>query len=276
MNRIAIVLCLMLMIPLSAWSADIVATWQHKGGNTMKLAMRDENHVRMDTGEGSYMLVSGKKVYMISMQNGQWTVMDMDKLAGLMSGFGVQPGDTNHEVDSYQSSFKKTGRTETIAGYKGNVYVAETKDGSGQLIDSNEIVFSKHKDIERASKAWMTIAMRMGSVIGNDTSLAVDRAAKKAETSDYGGILRIDEMKLVSIDKPSLGDSHFELPKGAKMMDMNIPRSGGDRTGNQGDDSNFAKDLGEDAGKAAQDEVKQNTIDEVKKGVGGLFKSIFK
>lgn len=278
MKRSVIILSLVLVMPFSAWAEDIVATWQHKGNNTMTLSMRDTERIRMDTGADNYMLVSGEKVYMVTGQDGKWTVMDMDQLAGMMSRFGAQPGAASQDGDQYQSTFKNTGRTETIAGYKGSVYLAETKDGSGKVIDSSEVVFSKNKDVERASRAWMTLAMRMGNIIGKDTSVAVDRATKQAEMSGYGGMLRIDEMTLVSIEKPSLSAAYYELPKDAEKMDMgSLPggEAGTAGTGSSGDDSNFAKDLGKEAGDAAQDEVKQNTIEEVRKGIGGLFKKVF-
>lgn len=276
MKRIAIALSLMLMMPFCAWSEDIVATWQHQGGNTMKLAMRDENRIRMDTGENAYMLVSGKKVYMVTGQAGDWTVMDMDQLSGVMSKFGAQVGNTAQAADDYQSTFKKTGRSETIAGYKGTVYVVETKDAAGKLIDSSEIVFSKHKDIRQVNKAWMAIATRLGSILGGKSSLALDQASKKAEMEGYGGILRVGEMKLTRVEKPSLSAAYYELPKGARMTDIDPGMSGGKPAAGGEADSTFVKDLGDEAGNAAQEEVKQNTIDEVKKGVGGIFKKLFK
>lgn len=275
MKRILTALFVSLLMPLSAWSDDIVATWQFKGDMTMKMAMRDENHIRMDTGEGNYMLVSGEKVYMVTQSEGETNVMDMDQLAGLMSRFGATATDAGDASERYQSSFKKAGRTETIAGYKGTVYLSETKDESGEMIDKSEVVFSEHKDIQRINKAWRTFAMRMGSIIGKDTSLAVAQATEKAEMSGYGGILRIEEMRLTSVEKPTLSATYYELPHGAKMTDMGSPPSTGAGKGEPEGGSNFVKDLGTDAGEAAQEEVKQNTIEEVKKGIGGMFKKLF-
>jgi hypothetical protein len=278
MKRIAIALCLLLLMPLSAWSQDIVATWQNQGGNPMKLAMRDQNHIRMDTGKNNYMLLSGQKVYMVSRQGAQWNVMDMDQLSGMMQRFGAQAGTTSKQTNQYSSSFRNTGRTETIAGYKGKVYIAETKDASGRVVNSSEVVLSKNRDIERINKAWMTMALRMGSIIGGQTSRDIEAASKKAEKSGSGGILRIGKMKLTKVEKPTLSAAYFELPAGAKMTNMtaspnmNGANSGQGQTGN----SNFATDLGKKAGNAAQEEVQQDTVDQVKKGVGSLFKKLFK
>lgn len=278
MKRImpALTWCLLLVIPITARSEDIVATWRHKNGHTMKLSMRDANHARMDTDKDNYILVNGKKAYMVSNQDGQWTAMDMDVLSGMMNQFGIRAGSVSHNADAYQPSFKHTGRTETIAGYKGTVYVAETKDESGQLIDRSEIVFSKHPDVERASKAWMGVATRLGDIVGAQTSQAIEKASEQAETSGYGGMLRVGEMVLVGIKKLSLDAAYFDLPEGAEIVDTETMSSRREKTDHAADDTDLAKTRGVDAQEAAQEDAEQTSMDEVRKGIDGLFKKRFK
>lgn len=280
MKRIGMILSLALVMPIAAWAGDIVATWQHEGKTTLKIYMRGENRIRMNTSTDSYMLMSGEKVYMVAKDDGKWQYMDMDQMAAMMSRLGTHPAVTSQDADRYQSTFKKTGRTETVAGYIGSVYVAETMDESGKVIHSSDIVLSKHKDIERVSTAWQTFALRMGTIIGQNTSVAVDRASKEAKMSGYGGVLRIDNMKLISIEKPSLSAAYYELPKDAQPMEMGSAYPSGMQAepaaaSGAEEDATFAEELGKEAGDAAQDEVKENTIEEVRKGIGGLFKKVF-
>jgi hypothetical protein len=99
--------------------------------------------------------------------------------------------------------------------------------------------------------------------------------------SGYGGVLRIDNMKLISIEKPSLSAAYYELPEGAQPMEMGSPypsemQAEPAAASGAEEDATFAQDLGKEAGEAAQDEVKENTIEEVRKGIGGLFKKVFK
>ena len=281
MKRMVMIVSLALVMPVAAWAEDIVATWQYENKTTLKIYMRDEKRIRMDTGTNNYMLVSGEKSYMVSQEDGKWQYMDMDQVAAMMSRFGTRPTVTSQEAERYQATFNKTGRTETIAGFKGSVYVAETKDATGKVIDTSEVVLSKHKDIERVSAAWQALALRMGNILGQDDSVAVDRATRQAKVSGYGGVLRIDNMKLISVEKPSLSTATFELPKGAHPVEMGsvYPSTmGGGPAAVAGAEENatFAEDLGKEAGDAAQDEVKENTIEEVRKGIGGLFKKVFK
>jgi hypothetical protein len=222
MNRILTIvsLCLILMTPLCARSEDIVSTWRHKNGNTMTLAMRNATQVRMDTGKDQYILLTGDKVYMVTRQEGRWTAMDMDMLAGMMSQFGIKAGTSDQNADAHQTSFRDTGRSESVAGYKGTVYVAETKNGAGQVVDRSEVVFSRHRDVELAGRAWLGIAARLGDIVGAQASETIEKASEQARVNGYGGMLRIGEMTLVSIKKPSLEASYFDLPAGAEIIDM--------------------------------------------------------
>lgn len=275
MKHIITSLLVLVLAPFTAWSGDIVATWNHKDDVTMELATRDENHIRMNISADNYVLVAGQKVYMVTKSDGQWNVMDMDQLSGLASAFGASSTQTDNKTDSYKTSIKKAGRSETVAGYKGSVYVITTKDEKGKTVDTTEAVFSKHKDIKKINDAWQAIAIRMGNILGQDTSEAVDKASKEAEISGYGGMLRIGEMKLSKVDKPNLEASYYDLPKGAKMVDIGSIKSGDDGAGSSEEGSDFGKEMGDAAEDAAKDAVKKNTVDEIKKGVGGMFKKLF-
>ena len=275
MKSIIAALSLLLLTPCWAWSGDIVAIWQHQQDATLELATRDANHIRLNIGPDNYVLVAGEKVYMVTKSDQQWTVMDMDQLAGLASGLGTSKVPAAEEMDRFRTSVTDTGRTETIAGYQGTVYVIETKDESGKVIDSTEAVFSKHADVKQVNAAWQAIAVRMATIVGKNTSEAVDKATWEAEKSGYGGVLRIGEMQLKEIRKPSLAAAYFELPEGARMMDMGSFQAGDGQGAGAATDSNFAKEVGQEAGETAKQEVKQNTVDAVKKGVGSVFKKLF-
>lgn len=269
-------LCLCLLFPLSAWSESVVSTWRHKNGTTMILAMRDTNHVRMDTGKDRYILFDGTKVYMVSHQDGKWTAMDMDVLAGMMNQFGIRAGTKAPKQKDYTLVFRNTGRIETIAGYRGTVYVSETKDNDGQLIDSSEVVFSKHEDVKLASSAWISVASRMGDIIGMQTSQEIEQATKKAKASGYGGMLRVGALNLVSIKKPSLDIAYFELPEGTEIVDMDTMSGQGSKKSDTPDETKIVRELNEKASSAEQEETGQTDIDDVRKEVDGFFKKIFK
>ncbi len=266
MKRILII-CMLLFLPCSALAGDIVATWVHKDGNTMKVSIRDSDHIRMDVRSDSYMLVSGSKVYMLSKSEGQWTAMDMDEMSGIMKMFGHQgSGQTN----KFKTTYKYTGKKEKIAGYKGKVYLVEVNDGA-RYKQKDEVVFCTHSDIKKVNKAWMIIASRMGKMMGQDMSQAMEQSSKEAEKAGYGGVLRYgSDMKLQSLEKKSLSPAYYKLPDGVKMVNMRGPSSPPPQTKSSSTGQSGKKKGG------VKDETKDSTVQEVREGVRSLFNKIFK
>lgn len=278
MKRILII-CMLLFFPCSVLAGDIVATWVHKDGSTMKLSTRDSDHIRMDVQPDSYTLVSGSKVYMISKSEGQWTATDMDEMSGMMKMFGQQgSGQTN----KFKTTYKYTGRKEKIAGYKGKVYLVEVDNGAGST-QKDEVVFSTHSDIKKVNKAWMIIASKMSKMMGQGMAQAMEQSTKEAEKAGYGGLLRYgDDIKLQSLEKKSLSPSWYKLPEGVKMVNMRGPSSPPPqaKSSSTGQSSKkkggFFGELTEDSENAAKDETKDSTVQEVREGVRNMFKKIFK
>lgn len=101
----------------------------------VRLAVRDADHVRMDTSQDGYMLVRGEKVYSVSKDDsGKWMVMDMDQMGKMTSG-GLAGffGGGNDDPKAYKATYVKTGKSESIAGYTGAVYNVKVFE-NGQLI----------------------------------------------------------------------------------------------------------------------------------------------
>ncbi|HEY0664269.1 MAG TPA: hypothetical protein VGD18_06650, partial [Thiobacillaceae bacterium] len=143
MKRIALVVAL---ASLSAGAfADTVGSYllsSEKSKQTMTISYKNDQAIRMDVGQGSYMLVNGSKVYMVTNQNGEVTVMDMDS----MPKFAMPP--PVKQAANGTAKVTKTGRTETIAGVKGDVYEI--------LVDGkkHEAVVSNDKRVHGLQKAF--------------------------------------------------------------------------------------------------------------------------
>jgi hypothetical protein len=121
----------------------------------------------------------------------------------------------------------------------------------------------------------MSIASRLGDIVGTQTSQEIEKASQQGATSGYGGLLRVGAMTLVGIKKPSLDAAYFDLPKEATIVDMET-MSIQDKKTNDAAQTSIAKELEKEAQDADPEKAKQDTIDEVRKGVDGLFKKIFK
>jgi hypothetical protein len=266
-------LIFLLLFSTPVLAGDIAATYQYSDGQTMTIAVRDSSNVRMDTTPDSYMLLKGKKIYVVSKdEEGNWSAMDLDQMkgmAGMMGGMFGKKG----KISDYDMKLKDTGKTEEIAGLKGNVYNA-TYYENNKAVDTKEIVFCNKKEIRQINDAWIAIAAGLAQIIGQDMSQLLEKSNKLAKENNYGVMIRMgNDMKLNSLSEKSMKDSYYELPAGAEVMDINIPVTG--TQGNNDSENTISQDA-EDPGQAAKDEAGNTTkVDKVKKGAKSLFNGIF-
>ena len=277
MRRIFISTCLLLFVFTgSAWAGDIVATWKYIDGSTITLSARDDQHIRLDTANDSYTLLTGGKTYAVQKTDEGWQAIDMDKMASMMGGM-LGGGQKKINVDDYKTTYKYTGRKETIAGYKGKIYRVEVKDGSGKVVSSDELVLSKSKDIRRVNMAMVRISSKSFGGAMSGLAKSTEEAQKQAD--QYGSVLSYGkDMKLVAVKKISLKSSHFELPTGTTQREVKAPPKVPQQTtaGANGKKGGFFGDLFKSSKDAAKDQTKTDTTGEVREGVNKLFKSIFK
>ncbi|MFO7688400.1 MAG: hypothetical protein R6V60_20165 [Desulfobacterales bacterium] len=275
--RVIIIGIIALLFSATLAGADIVATWKLSDGGVSKLSMRDDQHVRIDTNEkDTYMLLTDQKVYLVRKEEGQWSAFDMDQLSGIMKSFAK--GTESSGDRRYQQKFKDTGRFETIAGYKGNVFEVELTDPAGKT-QKEEIVLSSHPDIKKIHQGWTVFAARMAQMLGQDAARNLDDSLKLAKTEGRGGMLRYGKaMTLQSVEKPSLEMAYYQLPPGVEIMEMpdmgKLPPRQAAKPAQKGEDG-FVTDTTEKAGEAAKDQTQQSVVEGVREGVKGIFKKVW-
>lgn len=213
-TRLAIGLALGLAVSVSA-QADITGTYQMED-TRMVVSVRDDNHVRMDMDKNNFLLLTGSKTYSVRKEGKGWVAMDMAEIGKMTSAMGGMPyagNEDDSDDDSADGEFRDTGRTETVAGYKGRVYEVTDADG-----ERYEVVLTNHKDITSLTRGMMRFgqqsAQNMGFADAMDLPLDVIN-------SGYSGMLRQDKnVKLLSVDSGDKGKGHFELPPGTTMQTM--------------------------------------------------------
>ena len=254
MRQVLLFICLSLVLPGSALAAsDIVATYKYSDGNMITLVTRDKDHVRMDTSPTSYMLLSGGKVYSVNCEDGQCQAMDM---GAMMNGsLGSMFGGGNDETD-YEVRYEKTGRTETLAGYKGTVYEAVTFE-NGKVVSRDEMVLSTHSNIKKLTEGWIAMAEVMTRSMGDSFEDSLDEARKMG----YGGVLRVgNEMRLHNLSVKNLSSSYYKLPSSTQQVQpQQMPQQSGNDMGLEDD----AKDIGYDAKDATKEEIKGGIRDAI-------------
>ncbi len=153
------------------------------------------------------MILRDGKMFMISGE----TVID----AGSMMGrIGQQaPNMGADDMDQFKS-LTATGRSETIAGIKGDVHLLQYVDGDGQA-QSKELVLSRDARAVELSNALMVMSTTMSKLANID----IGREEAKWQAALAGrGVLRADnDFRVVSFGGAPAA-SRFELPSAPQSL----------------------------------------------------------
>lgn len=183
---------------------------------TLTISYRNDNAIRMDMGHGAWTLVTGAKVYMVTEREGKVTVIDMAS----MPKFAMPE---QKKTGAGKATVNKTGRTETIAGIKGDVIEITIAAEGKATPQKHEAVISTDKRVLGLSKAFIALGKRMGQAMGGDTSAQVEQALRDSGKLGTGALLRSDQtMVLQSVAEQALPASHYQLPAGATPMQMPV------------------------------------------------------
>jgi hypothetical protein len=270
---------------------DLIATWSMKDGPLMTIELQDQDNFRMNMGKDAYILMSRGKGYMVSKEKGEWVATSMQAMKKMMQMSGIQdllssmrrkPG---HD-DRHPPQFKKTGRVETIAGIKGQVYTLSMENAMGKQ-ETVEMVFAQDPKLKRLHQAQVRWAELSGMMSGQGRQSYNGLIKKYAKNGPGGSMLRYaDVMKLESVQEVQLANSRFRIPR-IKEIDMGPMRERGmqdlNRQGRTPPSVPTDLELAlererlrrQTATKKAEGKEAQTGQDEVMKGMNSLLKGLF-
>ncbi|WP_456374893.1 hypothetical protein [Thiolapillus sp.] len=215
MKKYSVLGVALLFVLPSAFAAGVATFSAGSGKNseTMVVEYDDRGNVRMNmpaSAEGTgYMLARDGKVWMVMNMQGQVMVMDMAKMAA-MAG----PGGNDAMQQEFVSA-KASGKKETVAGYRGEIYELKWKDKNG--VHTAEAVLSKEPAVVEYSNAWMKFAENMAKSMGKKTQNSIGHYLAKQGL----GMLRMgDDFRVISIKPGSVNAQDFVLPKATMQMPM--------------------------------------------------------
>ncbi len=196
-----------------ALHADYILQYQSEA-ETQTFNYRDASHATLVTsgeGETSSIYRIGEKIYIVSDDDGQKRVMDMDemkKMTAAMKGSGMMQEPESSRAHDYK--IKKTGKTVTVGGIKGEVWIVEGTDDGEPF--KEEVVVTNDKRVVKTFDAMMAMFAKMGEGI-------VDMPEELNIAKGYA-VIRAEGMELKSFSEKALPQSSYELPKGAKQEKM--------------------------------------------------------
>jgi hypothetical protein len=119
-----------------------------ESGSTFSMAFeyRDTNTSRLNVsqqGDNGYLLVHNGKAYQVGQHDGVWIVIDMAQLGKMASAFRQERW-LGLEHASQVIQMTRTGRSERVAGIKGDVYTLKWRDHTGKT-RNDDLVLSKDR-----------------------------------------------------------------------------------------------------------------------------------
>lgn len=253
-KRLLIFIFLTFSVQAIAASNAGTAVFQSKEGganSTTRFEYLNESTSRMDV-EGqsnadSYMLFKDGKALVVTHTQGQTIVMDMAQLTSMASSFGAATGQSTKGFTSSVDSMTATGKKETVAGIKGEVYRLEWVENGEKRQD--ELVLTKDKKARAYTRAWMN-AIRVMQKAGAQQEIKGDHLVARLDKKKLG-ILRLgNRFELKSIKSSTPDTARFEVPQST----MEMPNLGSLFGGNTENAAAGATGAASAGGTAAQEE----------------------
>ncbi|MFK8043803.1 hypothetical protein [Congregibacter sp.] len=206
-------LCVSLILsiaPLLAFDATAgSATVASKDGQSSTFEYSDK-YLRISIpGQDGYALVRDGSIYTVMQQDGRTLVIDA---GSAMKGMGAGvPTAVPAQFNSEIGSLDKTGRSETVAGIKGEVYQLNYVDENGNEQSEEMVLSDDPRALEFRDGLFLMIgvASQLTSEGTEDSTASIQKALSDIDS----GILRYgQDMTVTEINSDGVDPSRFELP----------------------------------------------------------------
>lgn len=191
-------------------TADYIVEYTFQDGR-QTITYKDAKHHKLSfdaEGTQSHIYRIGEKVYMVSVEEGQTQVVDMDEMRRLTAAFGASAAPQNEPQERWK--VKKTGKKESVAGVKGEVWIVEGEMDGEPYRD--EVVMTQDKRVVAAFDALMGTVAKIGEgVVAMDEDFQFEKGWAPIKSED---------MVLASVAERSIDAREYELPKNAQVQKM--------------------------------------------------------
>lgn len=205
--RLALAALALTPLPLLAAGSATIKS----GAEISEISWLDTQTVRMDlAAEGGYMVLREGKIYMVytDPEGGMPPVMEVgDMMQGLVEALANDDdmNDSASPLSQRTASVEKTGKTETVAGIKGDVYDVAFVDGKGET-SHQTVVLTSDALVTEMTTAYFAVS---GAMMGSERVAEFTDALPRKQR----GLLRMgDDMVLQAISKEAPTANAFELP----------------------------------------------------------------
>lgn len=158
--------------------------------------------LRMNTDDDGYMVIRDGRMYVVT----DGTVMDASSMMGMFGAAIPAPGPSAAKVEKLSN----TGRTETIAGLRGEIWEIRYIDDDGRR-KTSEVVLSGDARAREFQAAMGLMTRTLLSAAGKDTRGA-DVMLKEFESRKRGMLRMDDEFRVSAVTDQRVAEDRFSLP----------------------------------------------------------------
>ena len=254
-------LCLV-AVSLSVPGYASSVTYETETGETAMSFEFGDAIARMNAGEDSYFLVSEDEQHMVSRTEEGWQVLEIGSMTKALVSFASQYAEQMTGATE-AGELEPTGRTERVAGIKGEVYRYYDEEEKTEV----EVVLTKDRGVVEVTRAMLAA---LASLLGGDDLRALSKGGYEGK-----GLLLTrsedSEFRLASVSDKAVPKSRFELPAEPTKMGFDFSNlfgqaNNGTATEAQEQEGKTVEEIGEDA----------NELDKALKSVTGLGESAAK
>ncbi|HET7371135.1 MAG TPA: hypothetical protein VFK45_09895 [Gammaproteobacteria bacterium] len=215
LNKLLVATALVFVVPALGMAGGR-ATFQGSSpqthqSTTMHIVWEDENTLRMEVGSDAYMIVRDGKAYTVTMRGNKPVVMEMGGMMKMMGAIAKQANKSKQTPFRKPDEIKATGRTDTVAGIEGQVYVINMTDANGNQ-KTQEVVLTDEPVVVEMTRSYMNAIGTMFNAQGPVNFW-------KSLPAEQQGLLRSgDDFYVTEIEATDPPDELFELP--AKPMSL--------------------------------------------------------
>lgn len=210
-NKLAATLLLSTLATASATVLAGAADLRSNDGSKMKFEYSGDDKLRITMEQpGSYMLMLGNDIYVVTDNDGQVMVMSLNQAMGMFAGMAA--GATPNTVEGELLSLDASGREEVVAGIKGEVYAASYIDHEGNK-QNTELVLAKHPKAVELQRAMFNMMRSMARAAGKEKETGgADELQGRLLDMDKGILRYGNEMWVTAISDRKIDPARFELP----------------------------------------------------------------
>lgn len=216
MRTIRLPLLLVMAGAGNAWAGSAtLETGQGADRQSVQIEYRDAQVRMLVPGQaGSAMLLRDGKAYMITPE----AVMDLSGVGRMFASSLQAPAIAPRDLSRFQG-LDATGRSETLAGAKGEVFVLRYLDEQGQE-RREEIVLSKDRRAQELAVSLEHMGTTLAQAMGAQTDPQDAAQAELRAKLGARGVLRYGEHFRIAAFGPDPAASAFELPAAPQQVQM--------------------------------------------------------